>query len=1390
MSFSIIQYANAQIGILPQPPTNLTATAVSSSEIDLSWTASSDLLISGYMIERSTDGGATWSTIVSDTGNTATTYSDTGLAASTTYTYRVSEVSSIGTSSPSNTASATTQSPQATAPQSPTGLKASTVSSSQINLSWTAPANNGGSAITGYMIERSTDGGTTWSTTVANTANTSTIYSDKGLTASTTYIYRVSAINSVGTSSPSNTASATTSAASTAPQPPTGLAATAASSSQINLSWTAPTSNGGSAITGYKIERSANGGTIWSTIQSNTANTATTYSDTGLAASTTYMYRVSAINAVGTSSPSNTASANTSGTTSNSIVLNGIQTTSGTVSVAPFQITLANFNAGTGTNRVLVVGVEANNNAVASVTFGGVHLTSKVSSFFNNDAEFWYLKNPTGTGNIVVTMVGSTSAVIGAYSFSGIDQSTPIPTSTTNHNSGTGSSPTISITTQNPNSWVLDTPSIYGGVTLGSPTCTKQWDLNIPNAITGASSSTIQSSPGTVTCSWTASGGGDLWDDVAIELKASGTVTTAIAPQPPTGLAATTASSSQINLSWTAPSNNGGSAITGYKIERSTDSGTTWSTVQSNTASTSTTYSDTGLTASTTYTYRVSAINSVGTSSPSNTASATTPGTCTTCKLTVTSQLTTGDPLLGMFSTLNDQASGKVLESGFTPVKFNLTNAAQYTVAVTLSFGTYSFNHWQDGTTSDPRPISISSDTQLTAVYQDISVTLSPSRGPVGTSISVTSANKIFSPNHTITLTWDGTALATATSNSTGGFTAKFTVPSSANGSHKVQATDGTNIHFALFTVGPPSSISLNTSTANVGTGVRVTGSNFAPNLQITFSYDGAALDVGQVNTGTGTAIPLVVTTDSNGGFVAIISIPRSDAGTHTISAKDTTNDMATQSITVTPHVFIYPASGHAGSQVMIPASQGNGFAASSAVTIKFDGTVISSMTTDSGGNFGGSFTIPSGATIASHTIQVSDGKGNTQSVSFSVTDPTTPTYKVQNVTSMSGLVLPDRFAFIPDNGPGIDGSGAFMVIEKNSGKVIVFKNTNGKFVRQLVPFVRVPNLLTGPEDNGLLGIAIDPNWKNSISSQYVYLDITRTISGSNFTEIIRYHATTDPTTGNIIADTSVGEQLVLGNILAWRDGHNGGNLEFDSHGHLYISTGDGWLYTPGQDLTTLQAKLLRITPLASPDASGKLYSIPSDNPFASSTDTSIKKEIWGYGVRNPFSFDIDSQTGKLYVSDPGFNTWERIEDLTTAGSNVGWPNYEAPPFGNPQNLVNYKPPVYWYPHQGMEPQTGITAGLEALTGGVFYHCSANCYTSSNLQGAYFFGDYGVGFIAALLPSSTAPPITDPASGAPKGQIVPIYYGLAYAPIDMQVWNGKLYFLDLAVGSVDVLNYS
>jgi YVTN family beta-propeller protein len=422
-------------------------------------------------------------------------------------------------------ASSTSSGTTTTAPSAPTGLTA-TARNSQVSLSWTAPSSNGSSAITGYDIYRGTTTGGEGTTPVGTASDSTLTYTDTGLTNGQEYFYKVTAVNSVGESPQSNEASATPTAPATAPSAPTELAATTASPSQINLGWTAPANNGGSQITGYEVERST-GDLSFGGFSNSTSDTffsapnATTFSDTGLASSTTYNYTVFAKNSVGPSSPSNTASA-TTGTTAPppaGITLNNIQSTSGTTSSSN-QITLANFNAGTGNDQLLVVGVSANNNDAVSVTFGGMSLTKAASSFYNNDAEFWYLKNPAGTGNIVVTMSGQTQAAVGAYSFSGVNQTAPVPTHATKHNTS-ASSPNISITTKYPNDWVLDLPSIYGGSTLGSPTCTQEWNLDVPNEITGASSSTVVQSPGAVTCKWTANSA-DLWDDVAIELRALG----------------------------------------------------------------------------------------------------------------------------------------------------------------------------------------------------------------------------------------------------------------------------------------------------------------------------------------------------------------------------------------------------------------------------------------------------------------------------------------------------------------------------------------------------------------------------------------------------------------------------------------------------------------------------------------------------------------------------------------------------------------------------------------------------------------------------------------------------------------------------------------------------
>ena len=192
-------------------------------------------------------------------------------------------------------------------PDVPTNLTATANGSTQIDLDWNAPASDGGSAITGYRIQVSpSSGSSNWSDLVADTGNTATEYSHTGLNPGTRRFYRVQAINAVGRSSRSTVADATTHRA---PGPPTLLTATANGSTQIDLSWNAPVGDGGTAVTGYKIEHTLDGGANWSDLVADTGSAATEYSDTGLPPGATRYYRVFAINAVGTSDASNVARA-------------------------------------------------------------------------------------------------------------------------------------------------------------------------------------------------------------------------------------------------------------------------------------------------------------------------------------------------------------------------------------------------------------------------------------------------------------------------------------------------------------------------------------------------------------------------------------------------------------------------------------------------------------------------------------------------------------------------------------------------------------------------------------------------------------------------------------------------------------------------------------------------------------------------------------------------------------------------------------------------------------------------------------------------------------------------------------------------------------------------
>jgi Malectin domain/Fibronectin type III domain len=199
------------------------------------------------------------------------------------------------------------------APSAPGALSATAASSSQINLNWMASTAGSGCSIT-YNVFRSTASGFTPSSgNQIASGVTATSFSDSGLAASTTYFYLVEGVDSAGSSAASNQASATTQASScgAAPTAPSGLGATATSSSQISLSWTASTAGTNCSIT-YSVFRSTtNGFTAGSGNQIATGLTATSFSDTGLTASTTYYYLVEGVDSVGASAASNQASATT-----------------------------------------------------------------------------------------------------------------------------------------------------------------------------------------------------------------------------------------------------------------------------------------------------------------------------------------------------------------------------------------------------------------------------------------------------------------------------------------------------------------------------------------------------------------------------------------------------------------------------------------------------------------------------------------------------------------------------------------------------------------------------------------------------------------------------------------------------------------------------------------------------------------------------------------------------------------------------------------------------------------------------------------------------------------------------------------------------------------------
>ena len=527
----------------------------------------------------------------------------------------------------------------ATEPDAPTGLTA-TPSNNEMGLSWAAPASNGGAAITDYLVEyKLASEPTTW-TTFADGTSTSTSTTVTGLTNGLSYNFRVSAINSVGTGAASSTATATP--ALNAPSAPQSLSASIVASGQISLSWAAPASNGGAAITDYLVEyKLASEPTTWTTFADGTS-TSTSTTVTGLTNGLSYNFRVSAINSVGTGAASSTATATPD---TFALVDNFTGTTIDTdkwVEVDPAGIggTTGNVTQNGSLSIVPTTGSWATQNGV---------YTANTYDRTNGDVsmEFSVTRSSCGSG------VGPVAAGYGDMNFT------------------VGGSASY-IFLSNTTSWELyywldggnqaSSPQTLSGIVScdnGVPTTFRlvaKQSGGMDVYVNGAGSPSATYSNGTFTNKtfWFGglnSAGTVTYDDVAIIEPATG-------PESPSALNAT-AGDGQVSLTWSAGGDNG-AAITDYEIEYKLSTAGSWSTFSDGT-STSTSATVTGLTNGLAYNFRVSAVNSNGTSNPSSTSSATpvsaTPTAPVASSVAISGTAAVGEVLSGTYTYIDANAN-------------------------------------------------------------------------------------------------------------------------------------------------------------------------------------------------------------------------------------------------------------------------------------------------------------------------------------------------------------------------------------------------------------------------------------------------------------------------------------------------------------------------------------------------------------------------------------------------------------------------------------------------------------------------------------------------------------------------------------------------------------
>ena len=539
------------------------------------------------MVEYRLTTSATWSTFA-HAPTSASAINVNGLTNGASYEFRVRAVNAAGNSPLSNVAGPLVPMTTASVPLNLVG----TFGDSKVTLAWATPASNGGGPISDYRIQyREARAGAPW-TTVPHAASTATSIIVTGLANGTPYIFRVAAVNPVGFGATEETSRITPM---TIPGAPAIVSATAGNAS-VALAWRAPGSNGGGAISNYIIEYKVDGPSVTWTRFPRVASSATTATVTGLANGTSYLLRVTAVNAAGIGPASNTSDPVmpvTVPTVAYGVVAVGgdkqarltwnAPASNGGLAVIDYVVEVR--AAGAATWTTFADGVSAATSATVTGLTNGVTYTFRVT------AKNSFGSSAASAESVPVVVLGLPGVPSAPVATAGVRAEVHLAWTAPTETGGVALTDyrieyrrnTDTVWTSHPHTASPAAGIVINGLSTGS---TYVFRVSAVNSLGAGLASAI-----------------------------SNAVTVIAAPTQPTNVVAR-AGDKVVNLSWIAPATSNGSAITDYVIEMRKSTDATW-TVYADSVSAATSAVVANLANGTTYAFRIYAKNGAGLSAPS-----------------------------------------------------------------------------------------------------------------------------------------------------------------------------------------------------------------------------------------------------------------------------------------------------------------------------------------------------------------------------------------------------------------------------------------------------------------------------------------------------------------------------------------------------------------------------------------------------------------------------------------------------------------------------------------------------------------------------------------------------------------------------------------------------